>query len=381
MKKLAVIGASYLQAPLILKAKETGLETHVFAWAADDIGEKLADHFYPVSIIEKDEILAKCREIGIDGICSISSDLAAVTVNYVADKMHLTGNSMACTIMSTNKHQMRRRFEENGDPSVRSIIAESAQQVTEAGLAYPLIVKPTDRSGSRAITKLNSPEGLEEAIEHAKRESFEHRALAEEFAEGREYSVECISCRGRHYFLTVTKKYTTGAPGFIETAHMEPSDLDEETIRCVKNIVFHALDSLKIENGASHSEIRIDDEGVIRIIEIGGRMGGDCIGSHLVRLSTGNDFVRDVIRISLGEEVVPSFEGERKAACIRFIFGREDLYVLEKAMHDPAVTIVEKMLNEITDEAVHDSASRFGYFILTAENTDALLPYLPEELI
>ena len=49
MKRLAIIGASYLQNPLILKAKEMGLETHVFAWKAGDIGEKTADYFYPIS--------------------------------------------------------------------------------------------------------------------------------------------------------------------------------------------------------------------------------------------------------------------------------------------------------------------------------------------
>ena len=38
MKKLAIIGASYLQEPLIEKAKSMGIETHVFAWNADDIG-------------------------------------------------------------------------------------------------------------------------------------------------------------------------------------------------------------------------------------------------------------------------------------------------------------------------------------------------------
>ena len=43
MKKLAIIGASYLQNPLILKAKEMGLETHVFAWGVGDVGEATAD--------------------------------------------------------------------------------------------------------------------------------------------------------------------------------------------------------------------------------------------------------------------------------------------------------------------------------------------------
>ena len=92
MKKLAIIGASYLQLPLILKAKDLGLETHVFAWAAGDVGEEAADHFYPISITEKDLILEECRKIGISGICSIASDLAVLTVNYVAENMGLTGN-------------------------------------------------------------------------------------------------------------------------------------------------------------------------------------------------------------------------------------------------------------------------------------------------
>ena len=54
---LAIIGASYLQLPLIEKAKEMGYTTHVFAWAANDVGEKAADYFYPISIIEKEKIL------------------------------------------------------------------------------------------------------------------------------------------------------------------------------------------------------------------------------------------------------------------------------------------------------------------------------------
>ena len=45
MKKLAIIGASYLQKPLIEKAKGMGIQTHVFAWAAGDVGEQAADFF------------------------------------------------------------------------------------------------------------------------------------------------------------------------------------------------------------------------------------------------------------------------------------------------------------------------------------------------
>ena len=83
--RLVIIGANDFQNQLILKAKSLGFETHVFAWRCGDIGEKTADYFYPISIVEKEKILEKCREIHPLVIVSIASDLANITVNYVAE--------------------------------------------------------------------------------------------------------------------------------------------------------------------------------------------------------------------------------------------------------------------------------------------------------
>ncbi len=246
-----------MQAPLILRAKEMGLETHVFAWAVDDIGEKLADYFYPISITEQERILEVCREIKIDGVASIASDLAAVTVGFIAEKMGLTGNGIRSAFLASNKHAMRCAFEKNGDPSPRSILAKQVSDLEKHKLCYPVIIKPTDRSGSRGITLLENAEGLEEAIAFAAEQGFEKQVLAEEFVTGKEYSVECLSWKGEHRMLAVTEKYTTGAPHFIETAHLEPALLDEDIMERIRRTVFHALNSLEIRTGASHSEIKI----------------------------------------------------------------------------------------------------------------------------
>lgn len=377
MKKIAIIGASYLQEPLIEKAKAMGLETHVFAWAAGDIGEKSADYFYPISIVEKDQILDKCREIGIAGICSIASDLAAITVNYVADKMGLVGNSPECALISTNKHLMREAFEKNGDPSPKSILVTSIEDLDGIDLQYPVIVKPTDRSGSRGITKLLDERGLAEAIENAKEQGFEKKALVEEFATGQEYSVECVSCHGEHHFLAMTKKYTTGAPHFIETGHLEPAPVSEEILRKVKETVFHALDSLKITSSASHSELKIASDGTIRLIEIGGRMGGDCIGSDLVQLSTGVDFVRAVIQIALGEapDLNPIHKGG--VASVHYIFGKSDYDVLEKLKKEHPEFIVREEISGECHGEITDSGSRYGAFLMRADSIEELEKYLP----
>lgn len=377
-RNLAVIGASYLQMPLIKRAKTLGCITHVFAWETGDVGEKAADFFYPISIVEKEAILHKCREIGINGICSIASDLAMITVNYVADQLGLVGNSLECTEKSTNKHKMRRCFEENGDPSPKSILVDDLADLDGVTLSYPVIVKPTDRSGSRGIAKLEDGGGLAEALARAKSLSLEGCALVEEFAEGQEYSVECISWKGEHRFLAMTQKYTTGAPMFIETGHLQPAPVSEECLNRVKTVVFHALDSLEIKNGASHSELKITPDGRITLIEIGGRMGGDFIGSDLVRLSTGFDFVKAVIQTALGERPEDSF-GKPGAAAVRFILGPDDISGFHRAQMEHPEIIVGRNMTERFDHPVVDSASRFGYYLLHSDDINLLRRYMPEE--
>ena len=110
MKKIVIIGANDFQNQLIVKAKEMGFETHVFAWADGSVGEHTADYFYPISIMEVDKILEKCKEIQPDAVTTIASDLANITVSKVAKGLNLPANSLECITLSTNKYAMREAF-------------------------------------------------------------------------------------------------------------------------------------------------------------------------------------------------------------------------------------------------------------------------------
>ncbi len=378
-KKLAIIGASYLQEPLIEKAEEMGIETHVFAWEAHDVGEESADFFYPISIVEKDQIADKCAEIGVDGICTIATDLGAITVNYVAEKLGLIGNSSYCARVSTNKEEMRECFRRNNDPSPKSMEMKGTdlsddeidQMLSDNEFSYPVIVKPTDRSGSRGITELSDKKGISAAVKAAAEVGFEKKVLIEEFATGQEYSVEYISWQGEHHFLALTQKYTTGSPHFIETGHLEPAPVSEEVLEKVKQVVEHALTSLDIKYGASHSEIKIASDGSIKIIEIGGRMGGDFIGSSLVQLSTGVDFVKAVIQVALGEKPTLTLSEKKTPAGVRFIFSETDIKAVAEMKQDKAIDIIYDDVHPVSGEVL-DSSTRFGCVVFTADTVDKI---------
>ncbi|MBR1884108.1 MAG: ATP-grasp domain-containing protein [Clostridia bacterium] len=373
MKKIAIIGANDFQNPLILKAKELGYETHVFAWQDGSIGEKTADFFYPISIIEKEKILEKCIEIGIDGITTIASDLATVTVNYVASKMGLVGNTIECNKKSTNKYEMRKALKNFGVPTVNFKAVSSLEEIDDIDMNYPLIVKPTDRSGSRAITKVMNIVELKDAVIRAIDSSFEKRAIVEEYIDGKEYSAEGISFNGKHKFLTITKKLTTGSPNFIETGHIEPSGLTDETKGKIYLELEKALNALEITNSATHSEFKITESGEVRIIEIGARMGGDCIGSDLVEISTGLDYLKMVIDVCMGIEPKFEIKSEPKIAAVKFILNQSDRENYEKMLefHNDLIS----RASEIEDVNIHevvDSSTRFGFYNLKADTLDEI---------
>ncbi|MBO5627467.1 MAG: ATP-grasp domain-containing protein [Aeriscardovia sp.] len=365
-KKLAIIGASYLQLPLVRKAKEMGIETICFAWEEGAVCKEIADYFYPISIVEKDDILKKCQEIGVDGITTIASDTAVVTVNYVAFRMGLISNPDDYTKVTTNKYLMRQCFIEHGVPSPKFALVDDLAHYQIKGFKFPLIVKPTDRSGSRGVEEVLDPVQLEDAIKRAQGESFEHKAIIEEFVTGREISVESISYQGKHFILQITDKVTTGAPFFVELEHHQPSSLSLEIKDEVKNIVLKALDALHIQYGASHSELKIAEDGDIRVIEIGARMGGDFIGSNLVQLSTGYDFLKGVIEVALGDFHIPLIT---KHQCSGVYFLCEEtkplLAFIDNRENYPEIVYAEK--TEANLQSVKCSGDRSGYLIYCSD--------------
>lgn len=361
MKKLAIIGASYLQRPLVEQAKDMGLYTICFAWADGAVCADVADKFYPISIVEKDEILDVCRKEHIDGICSVASDVAAPTVAYIAEKLGLVGNSYEAACKANNKYEMRKVFMDVGVPCPRFKMVQFQEGTEPVDLEYPMIVKPVDRSGSLGVAKINSKEELGIAVEKALEFSFRKQAIIEEYIEGREISVEFISYKGKHYPLQITDKVTTEAPHFVELEHHQPADLSPQMYEKIYALTDKALTALGLTNGASHSEYRITDDGRIIVMEIGGRMGGDFIGSDLVYLSTGYDFLKGVINVALGEFEEPVFS---KRACAGVYFLSEETKHLYKVIKDANLPQIVRA--EITDTELRKvtcSADRSGYLI------------------
>lgn len=367
-KKLAILGTNEYQNPLILRAKELGYETHVFGWPVGEIGEETADVYHPIDIFDREKLWEACKEIQPCGVAAIASEVCMPSMDYLLRKMNIPCNSEETEILTTNKYAMRCALRDAGLDNPNFCIIDgccSPENInTIKQFRFPLIAKPTDSSSSRGIQKIETYENLETAVDYAMSFSETKKILIEEFISGQEYSGESIAYNGNFKLLAVTQKSTTGAPHFVETEHIQPANLSAEMIRKIEETLFRAFATLKIEYGAIHPEFRITEDGKIVFMEIATRMGGDCIGSDLVPLSSGYDFMGMVIDIGCGKP--PCFDKIRKPglAKIKYIMNDTDLQEFQKIKRDiPGIIWRQSEIKKPTNKEIQKSADRAGYYI------------------
>ena len=362
---LAVAGASYLQLPLVRKAKGMGFRVICFAWPEGAVCANECDIFYPISITDKEKVLEVCLREKVDGITSIASDVAVPTMAYVADKMGLVGNSIDSALKSTNKYLMRSALWEAGVPCPRFAIVGEGDDVSACvkGMSFPLVVKPTDRSGSMGVSRVDDHAALTEATATAIGNSFSRNAIVEEcITEMREVSVEGISWDGEYHLLQITDKITTEAPHYVELAHHQPANLSDSERTKIIAIVQKSVAALGIRYGASHAELMITPDSRIFVTEIGARMGGDFIGSDLVYLSTGYDFLRGVIQCAIGDCL--DFRRDKHFLCAGvWFYAPETQWVKEIISNHSYPEIIASELQKDCAREVSRSADRAGYFI------------------
>lgn len=367
MKKIFVIGGGEPQVPIIENAKKMGFETHVFDWDQDAPGKDMADHFYCISTRDKNKILQIAIRIKPDGIIT-NSEIAIPASNYIANELNLIGNSNYSAEVSTDKYKMRKILLNNDLPCPKFLLVGPEEHFNNNfdDLNFPLIVKPVDRSASRGVSKVKNVEELNKAIKEAVDISFTNKAIVEEFIPGKEYSIEMISQDGEHHFLNTTEKILSNI--FVEKIHFQPAMIDKELEKQIIKIIKKSLDVLQVKFGASHSEIKINND-EITIIEIGARMGGGGIGSYLVKLSTGFDFVKNAINVAMGLPIDDTeLKKADKASLINWIYHRRELEILDEIEKNyPDKLIMVKNLEKINDKEMKDNTDRNAYYILQAE--------------
>lgn len=370
-----IIGASVLQLPAILKAKEMDLYVGVADYNPQAIGIQYADEFFNASTMDEDAVLAAALEFKPDGIMTLATDMPMRGVAKVSEKLGLHSISYDTAIKATDKFEMIKAFKAHNVASPWYFTVDSIDELKnlESQLSYPCIMKPTDNAGSHGVMLAHDFDELLQSYEYSRASARHGRVIIEEYLQGNEVSVEVMVVDGKVNILQITDKLTTGAPHFVEMGHSQPTRHPLETQKAIKNLAIQACQAVGIDQGPAHVEMMVTKRGPV-MIELGARMGGDNITTALVPLSTGIDMVKATIDVALGNQpdIEPSLHC---ASAIRYIAAPEGIITsingVEEAKQLPGVkeVIMTKAEGEMSTP-IHCSNDRIGSVIAQAATAE-----------
>lgn len=306
MKKILIVGAGFLQSFVIKKAQNMGYETLVVDADPKAVGFYFADKHAVINIVDEKACLAYAQKENIDGVLTAATDYGVLTAAYIAKEMHLGGLDYEVAKLIKNKYKVRKRlFEAKVDDTEQAYeVGENTDIGALCGkLTFPVMVKPCDGSGSRGAARVDKAEQFAEACKNAMSASITHRAEVETFIVGKEYGAETLVANGKINVLGIMRKWMTNPPYYAELGHAIPTDLPQEVEERAKKCVESAVKALGINFGSVNMDMLITAEGKIHIIDIGARMGGNMIGPCIIPYGTGVDYVANMIRNAVGDEI------------------------------------------------------------------------------
>lgn len=372
MSKLLIIGASVLQLPAIIKAKELGHTVAVADYNPQAIGIPYADMYFNASTIDEKAVTAAAEQFKPDGIMTLATDMPMRSLAVAASHLGLPGISYETAVKATDKYEMIKTFKSHNveSPWYFSVKTEAELQAIQDQITFPCILKPTDNSGSRGVVLVHNEEDLKKGFLYSVKEGRSGNVIIEEYMTGSEVSVEVMVVDGIVHILAVTDKLTTGAPHFVEMGHSQQSQLPEKDILRIRDLAVRAVQAIGIQYGPAHVELMLTAQGP-KMIELGARMGGDCITTHLVPLSTGIDMIKATINVALGNkpDITPKFN---KGSAIRYfnvspgeIKKIEGVVDARKINGVKEITFTKNVGDQVTD--IHNSLDRVGFVIAQAD--------------
>lgn len=316
MKKILVIGAGFLQIALIKKAKEYGLYTLAIDGNSNAPGFLYADEWKCIDITDEVRCLEYAKEKEINGVITAATDYGILTTARIADEMNLPGISYETAKVVKNKYLMRKCVSQDSNLQFYKLEKEDDIVKLKHHLQYPVIVKPCDGSGSKGVSKVDNEKLLKKAFQEAFRFSKSKKVLVEDFFAGREYGADIFVHDGNIEVMALLGKHITSEPDYAELGHFCPSGLKHE--EKIKEKLISAVERLGITCGAVNIDFLLNGEDVF-IIDLGARMGGNIIYSHIIPEATGRDYAGEVLMQAIGAYSEQKIFHEKRAVATRIL--------------------------------------------------------------
>lgn len=326
-RSILLLGGSAQQVVAIEKARELGYRTVLCDYLPDNPGQHHADSFHLVSTTDREAVLEVARKEGVGGVLAYASDPAEPTAAYVARELGLPGNPPPAVEALSEKHRFRAMLREAGLPCPASAFFPAASPLGDVlplleEMRWPVVVKPTDSSGSKGVSVVGDVSGFEEAVARASAFSRNGVLIAEEYIRRGFPDVvggDVFVVDGEIRFWGLMRCLRDGAlGGMVPVGKEMPAGLSEGQEAAVRRALQRLVSFAGIEFGELNVEVIVGGDGLPYVLELGARAGGNMIPVQLSDAS-GIDLVAANVLCAMGEDPGDvSFDG-RGACCAHYV--------------------------------------------------------------
>lgn len=307
---MLLLGGSAQQVIAIKTAKELGYYTVLCDYLPDNPGQYVADKYYGDSTTDVEAVYKIAEEEGVDGILAYASDPAALPAAIVAERLGLPTNPAKSVEILGLKYPWRKFLHNHGFACPKFFSFHPDTSIDEIkkrtqGLTFPIVVKPTDSSGSKGVTKLEDWSGLEKAIVWADSYSRNKVLLIEEYIQRGFPSViggDIFVWNGKVVFYGEMEclRDLKRSP-LIPIGEKLPAAITETQKSHIYDELQKVVEALNIRFGELNIEIILDKDDKVHFLELGPRAGGNMIPIQLGD-AYGIDLVKANIQAAMGEQ-------------------------------------------------------------------------------
>lgn len=334
-KSILMLGGSRQQVVAIETARKLGYRTVLCDYLPDNPGQYHADVFYQESTTDCELMLKIARSERVSGVLAYASDPAAMTSAYVAERLGLPTNPLSTVEKLSEKHLFRQHLYEHGFPCPRSTTLPATCSPTDVvsaaeGMRLPLVLKPTDSSGSKGVCVLDSLEVHTVSSALGEACGFSRNGILEleeyiNYGFPRVVGGDVFVLDGRVVFWGLMSCLRDDAlGGLVPVGEIYPSGLSASQHMAVREQIQRLVSSLDIRFGEFNVEMIVDPNDVPYFLELGARAGGNMIPVQLSDIS-GVNLVEANVRCAMGDDPHDvAFEGGDSVIATYVLHSRTD---------------------------------------------------------
>lgn len=290
---------------------------------------KVADEVIIANTFDCSAMLMECKRLAPKAVLAFD-EYRIHSASIIAEALKLPGASQDGVLKAKYKHLCREALKPLPGIPLFEVITWGQPLTNEIGLKYPVVLKPSDDSGSLGVKLCYNLDQINEGLDFFRNNRLNKRgyqrsryALIEEYIDGPEYSCELIYDHLSRSWKCIgfTKKLISDPPFFIELGHAFPVPPPDSSIALTQ--IKEWLRAIRLDTPAAHIEFRWKNNQAY-LVEINPRMPGGGI-TDLIKACTGFDFVKSYLDFHLGLPVSTPDINNNQTKKIGFIDFRQPL--------------------------------------------------------